>query len=76
MFVQDGGINDSSLDTNVSILQLAGHTKCTYCLLPKELHPLMMEQDFSNQEKVQFTWTLMKDINDKMLIDINLMTNC
>ena len=63
MFVQDGGINDSSLDTNVSILQLAGHTKCTYCLLPKELHSLMMEQDFSNQEKLQFTWTLMKNIN-------------
>ena len=55
MFVQDGGINDSSLDTNVSMLQLAGHTRCTYCLLPKELHPLMMEQDFSNQEKLQFT---------------------
>ena len=63
MFVQDGGINDSSLNSNVSMLQLAGHTKCTYCLLPKEVHPLMMEQDFSNPEKLQFTRTLMKNIN-------------
>ena len=65
MFVQDGGINDSSLDTNVSMLQLAGHTRCTYCLLPKELHPLMMEQDFRNQEKLQL------QSNDIMLIDLS-----
>ena len=51
----------AGLDTNVSMLQLAGHTKCTYCLLPKELHSLMMEQDFSNQEKLQFTRTLIKN---------------